>query len=151
MHLCSRLNRGVGRRKSGRITLMNDGSSNPPAVKDVDAQHAIAGAWRPMLGEVVRSFVNGDYGLVKGIAGVEPVGDETAKQIEDYLSDYGATLSELPDETWQTSVAQWMGTHWDVLIDLWTTEEGRSDLVLAGRVEETNDGPRFSVSMVYVP
>lgn len=131
---------------------MSDRAANgPPAIKDGDAQHPIAGAWRPMLCEVVRSFVEGDYGLAKGVAGVEPVSAETAEQISDYVADYGATLVELPEDTWQTSVAQWMGTHWDILVDLWTAEEGRSDLVLQGKVAETNVGPRFTVYMVYVP
>jgi hypothetical protein len=61
----------------------------------------------------------------------------TAEQIRRYLADYGCTLVELPEDTWQTSVSQWMETHWEVLVDLWTAEEGRSDLVLAGRVVET--------------
>lgn len=123
----------------------------PPALKDPEAQHPIADAWRPMLCEVVRRFVAGDYGLAQGIPGVEPVSAATAEQIRDYLADYGATLVELPDDTWQTSVAQWMEIHWDILVDLWTAEEGRSDLVLEGRVVETSAGPRLTVHMVYVP
>ena len=51
----------------------------------------------------------------------------------------------------ETSVAQWMGTHWEVLVDLWTAEEGPSDLVLGGTVVETSAGPRFTIDMVYVP
>src|SRR5918997_2925253 len=100
----------------------------PPAVKDPDAAHPIAGAWRPMLREVVRRFVEGDYHLAQGVPGVEPVSTATAEQVRDYLADYGATLVELPGDTWQTSVAQWMGSHWDILVDLGTAEEGRSDL-----------------------
>lgn len=123
----------------------------PPALKDSDAQHAIAGAWRPMLREVVRRFVAGDYGLAQGVPGVEPVSTATADQIRDYVSEYGASLVELPDDTWHTSVAQWMGGHWDIMVDLWTAEEGRSDLVLGGKVVETSSGPRLSIHMVYVP
>jgi hypothetical protein len=126
-------------------------SDGPPAVKDKDAEHPIAGAWRPMLAEVVRSFVEGDYGLAEGVRGVEPVSAETAEHIRAYLADYGATLVELPDDTWRTSVAQWMGTGWDILVDLWTAEEGRSDLVLAGWVDETDAGPHLTIHMVYVP
>lgn len=122
-----------------------------PAIIDEDGEHPIASAWRPILCEVVQSFVKGDYGLVKGVAGVEPVSDATAKQIYDYIIDYGATLVPLPNETWQTSVAQWMGDHWDILVDLWTAEEGLSDLVLAGSIKETNDGPSLTIKLVYVP
>ena len=126
-------------------------ASGPPAIKDEDREHPIAVAWRPMLCEVVCCFVNADYGLTKGVAGVDHVPDDTAKQIRDYVADYGATLVELPNETWQTSVAQWMGKHWDIFVDLWTAEEGRSDLVLSGRVEETIFGPRLTINLVYVP
>lgn len=131
---------------------MTDAASNsPPALRDPDAARPIAGAWRPMLREVVRCLARGYYGLAQGVRGVEPVAASTAEQIRDYLADYGATLVELPDPTWETSVAQWMGTHWEVLVDLWTAEEGRSDLVLKGRVVETGGGPRLTIHLVYVP
>jgi hypothetical protein len=44
-----------------------------------------------------------------------------------------------------------MGNHWDVLVDLWTKEEGRSDLVLGVKVTELAGEPRFTVQLVYVP
>ncbi len=131
---------------------MRDVSSDwPPAVKDEDDAHPIAGSWRPMLRNVVQCFVAGDYGLQTGVLGVEPVSEETAEHIRSYVADYGATLVDLPPDSWQTSVAQWYGTHWDVLVDLWTAEEGRSDLVLAGKIVESDSGPHFTIHMVYVP
>ncbi len=39
----------------------------------------------------------------------------------------------------------------DVLGDLWTEEEDRSDLVLHTHVTDGEDGPRLSVRPVYVP
>lgn len=125
--------------------------ASPPVVKDPDASHPIPGAWRSMLREVVHCFVEGDYRLSKGVKGVEPISTETADQVREYLEQYGARLVELPDDSWETSVAQWMGTHWDILVDLWTAEEGRSDLVLHGRVVESSTKPRLTVHMVYVP
>ena len=131
---------------------MSDVSSDlPPAVKDENAAHPIAGSWRPMLRDVVRRFVAGDYELEAGVLGVEPVSSKTAEHVRSCIADYGATLVDLPPDSWQTSVAQWYGTHWDILVDLWTAEEGRSDLVLSGKVVETHAGPRFTVHMVYVP
>ena len=123
----------------------------PLALKDPDAAHPIASAWRPMLREVVQRLAQGDYQLAHGVRGVEPVSASTAEQIRNYIAEYGATLVELPDDTWRTSVAQWMGTHWEILVDLWTAEEGRSDLVLGGDVVETSAGPLLAVSLVYVP
>ena len=83
-----------------------------PAVKDEDAEHPIASAWR---------------------------------------STFREKLVELSDETWKSSVAQWMRTHWEVLVDLRTEGEGRSDLVLDARVYEVEAGYRFKVHAVYVP
>lgn len=131
--------------------MSNAPPEGPPAVKDADAAHPIAGTWRPMLREVVRRFVEGDYQLAQGVPDVEPVSPATAEQVRDSLADYGATLVELPDDTWKTSVAQWMDTHWEILVDLGTAEKGRSDLVLEGKVVETSTGARLTIHMVYVP
>ena len=125
--------------------------TGPQPLKDPDAEHPIPGAWRPMLREVVHCFAQGDYRLKQGIRGVEPVSVATVEHIREYLADYGATLVELPDETWQTSVSQWIDPHWEILVDLWTAEEGRSDLVLLADVVETSTGPRFTLDKVYVP
>jgi hypothetical protein len=67
-----------------------------------------------MLKAVVRQFVVGDYGLAKAVRGVDPVSPATAEHIRQYIAGYGATLVDLPDDTWQSSVAQWMETHWDL-------------------------------------
>ena len=120
-------------------------------MKDPTAAHPIAAAWRPMLRQVVQRFADGDYSLDRGVAGVEPVSASTAEQIREFLVDYGATLVELPQEAWETSLAQWMGTYWQIIVDLWTAEEGRSDLILEGEVIETRSGPQLRVRAVYVP
>jgi hypothetical protein len=43
------------------------------------------------------------------------------------------------------------GTHWDVIVDLWTESEGRSDMILSARVTELDDEHRISIYLVYVP
>lgn len=133
---------------------MSASNSDPgqPAVKDEDAAHPIASEWRSTLCEIVKCFVKGDYRPGVGIASVVPVTPETERQIRGYIADHGETLVELPVETWNTSVAQWMGTYWDCLVDLWTAESGESDLVLSVRVFETEkSGYRFEVDSVHVP
>ena len=121
------------------------------AVKDEDAAHPIASAWRPTLREIVRALVQGDYALAKAIPSVAPVPANSADQIQKYIAAYGETLAELPDDTWMTSVSQWMGTHWELLLDLWTGESGRSDLVLHAQVFEVERGFRIEIHAVYVP
>jgi hypothetical protein len=124
---------------------------NQEPMKDEDGAYPIASPWRHTLREIAKAIAEGDYGLSRGIAAVPPVSDATAEQIRAYVSDYGETLTELPDDTWSSSVSQWMGTHWEVLVDLWTIESGASDLVLSVFVFETNDGFRFEVDSVHVP
>ncbi len=131
--------------------MSNAEPSGVPALKDPDAAHPIPDAWRPVLCDVVRAFSQGDYALARSLPGVAPVAADTAEQIRADVADYGATLLELPADTWQTSVAQWMGTHWDILVDLWTAEEGLSDMVLSGHVIETSNGPLLTIHAVYVP
>lgn len=120
-------------------------------MKDEEKAHPVASAWRPTLREIAKAIAEGDYGLSRGIATVRPISDATAQRIRASVSRYGETLAQLPDTTWNSSVSQWMGTHWEVLVDLWTLESGRSDLVLTVFVFETTDGFRFEIDSVHVP
>lgn len=72
-------------------------------------------------------------------------------QIAANINEYGAHLSKLPAEAWQTSVCQWMRSYWDALVDLFTIEEGASDLVLAVRIYEQDSTYSFEIQSVYVP
>ena len=122
-------------------------------IKDPDNEHPVAESWRDTFRTIVARVVDGDYEL-RGIPGVQPLSPEVgADVLRDRITNYdGVTLTELPDATWETSVAMWGGSdYWDVLIDLHTIEEGRSDLVLGARVTETSGGYSFEVHMIYVP
>jgi hypothetical protein len=125
--------------------------NRPAPEKDERSQHPVAGAWRAPLREVVQRLVAGDYGLTSPVDGVAPVSSATAEQMRRYVADYAATLVELPDDCWDTSVAQWYGTHWELLVDLWTTEEGRSDLVLSCNVRESGAGYLITLESIHVP
>jgi hypothetical protein len=126
-------------------------AADVPVLKDDAQQQAIPTAWRPALTQVVAAFKNGDFGLEASVPGVERPSGETARRIRESIADYGARLIDLPEASWDSSVCMWYGTHWDALVDLWTEEEGRSDLVLNVRVSETPDGFSFRIYMVYVP
>jgi len=122
-------------------------------IKDPDSEHAVAYLWRNTFRTIVARVVSGDYEL-RGIPGVQPLSPEVGIDVlRDRVANYGdVTLTELPDATWETSVAMWGGSdYWDVLIDLHTIEEGRSDLVLGARVTEAGGGYSFEVHMIYVP
>ena len=119
--------------------------------KDEDNQLPIPSEWRQLFVDIVNSFVSKDYLISAGMDGVSPVSQETAVQIEEYIIDYGETLITLPSETWESSICLYMGDSWDILIDLWTESEGRSDLALSATVKETESGYIVHVGMVYVP
>lgn len=121
------------------------------ALKDENAAHPIAHAWRPALRRIVKALARGDYALDRPVASVAPVSATTARQMKRYVAGYGETLCELPEKTWETSVAQWSGDRWDVLVDLWTVESGRSDMVLHAFVSEAKTGFRMKLHLIYVP
>jgi len=118
---------------------------------DEENQLPIPTVWRKTFSGIVEAFVKKDYLLSREIEGVYPVSIKTADQIKEYIENYGQELIQLPNETWKSSVYIYMGNHWDVLIDLWTAGEGRSDLVLGAKVSESENGYVFNIKMVYVP
>ena len=119
--------------------------------KNEEKELPIPHLWRPTFKAIVNAFVQKDYELSSGINNVNPVLENTAEQIKEYIKDYGEVLIELPDETWNTSVYICYGNYWNVLIDLYTEEEGLSDLVLKAEVRESNTEYLFDIRMVYVP
>lgn len=120
-------------------------------LKDAEKQSPIPVAWRPIICALVSALAKGDYALESGAPGIEAVSRETATQVASYIADYGEVLTDLSEEAWQSSVCIWMGDWWDVLVDLWTESEGRSDLVLSARVFESGQGYSVEMRGVYVP
>jgi hypothetical protein len=119
--------------------------------KDEENQLPIPTVWRPTFAAIVSSFVKKDYRLTVKLDYVSSVSNETANHIRDYIEEYGEELVQLSEETWESSACIWMGAHWDVLIDLRTAGEGRSDLVLGAKVTESADSYIVNVEMVHVP
>jgi len=119
--------------------------------KDDENELPIPTVWRSTFSNIVDAFAKKDYSLSNGIADVSSISNETAIHIKEYIQDYGEELTQLSDETWESSMCIWMGSHWDVLIDLWTAGEGRSDLVLGAQVTEKDNRYIIDIGMVYVP
>jgi len=82
---------------------------------------------------------------------VSPIDADLADQIAENLKSYGGRLARLPEETWATSVCQWQIGYWEVLVDLFTEEDGAADLVLSARVQENGARYAFEILLVYVP
>lgn len=119
--------------------------------KNEENELPIPTAWRPIFSEIVNSFVKKDYCLREGLENVSAVSEETTNHIKEYIDEYGEELTQLSEDTWISSVCIWMGTHWNVLIDLWTAGEGRSDLVLGAKVSENGSDYLVEIGIVYVP
>ena len=118
-----------------------------------EVQTPVPHVWRDTLGAIVDSLIRGDARIGEGLESVDPISEAVSNHCREIVADYGsATLIRLPEATWATSVAMWQGDRWDCLVDLWTAEEGRSDLVLEVAVSE-DDGTafRFRPYLVYVP
>lgn len=118
-----------------------------------DQESSVPETWRPTLAAIVDSLVRRDVEVGAGIQNVTPTPPELSAQCFTAVDHYGdATLIALPDQAWETSVAAWVSEgRWECLVDLWTVEEGRSDLVLHVRVARDADDLRFMVRLVYVP
>jgi len=119
--------------------------------KNEEEELPIPHEWRPIFKAILDAFANEDYQLSAGIKNVNPVSISTATQIEEYIEEYGEELIELPEDTWRSSVYIYYGNYWNVLIDLYTKGEGRSDLVLNAEVREINNDYVFEIRLVYVP
>jgi hypothetical protein len=108
--------------------------------------------WRATLAAIVDSLIRRDDTLAAGLYSVDPVPPDTIAACLEAVAAYGeVSLVSLPEETWVTSVARRYGDRWKCLVDLWTAEEGRSDLVLDADVFEAEDGYRFRIHLVHVP
>ena len=100
---------------------------------------------------MVHAIAKGELAELNAVPSVRPVSGSLFQAILENIRDYGAQLTELPDATWESSVCQWMEGHWEVLVDLFSEEEGPSDLVLDVRVHETLSDYAFEIHLVYVP
>lgn len=124
----------------------------PDPTKDEDLELPVPNVWRPTLKAIVDSLVRRDSRIGVGLPSVTPASADTTRQCLQAVDDYGeVALIPLPEKAWETSVTRWFGDHWDCLVDLWTEEEGRSDLVLELDVWEDMPGYRFCIHLVYVP
>ena len=120
-------------------------------IKDLNVEAPIPTIWRSTISEIVNAFIDNDFSLSRSIKRVLPVSDASVKQIENYILDYGEKLIPLPNETWDTSICTFSNNQWDLIIDLWTKNEGPSDLILQLNVFENADDYLFEIYMVYVP
>ena len=125
-------------------------SEHVAVVKDEEREWPVPSEWRSRLESIADALKDRNYGL-NGLEDVDPLDGATAAGIAENIEAYGGALTSLPEESWKTSVCQWQLNFWEVLVDLFTEQEGRSDLALNVSVFERGDGFVFKVRFVYVP
>jgi hypothetical protein len=119
--------------------------------RNEELEQAIPVEWRPAIMEIVEAIRNRNL-RSRNVSGYEVSVDPA--EIEDIyrgVDYYGDTLVSLSEDTWQTSVCRWMGSYWHLLIDLFTAEEGLSDLVLFLDVYEHESSTTFKVQSLHIP
>lgn len=109
--------------------------------------------WRDTIWKIVEAFKISDINFFNQIEGVKKL---TLVDFEEIISDinlYGETLVSLPSEAWESSQCLWSGDScWHVYIDLYTINEGKSDLILFLIIElDENNHFHYNVSNFYVP
>lgn len=122
-----------------------------PVLKDEDNQTPVPTVWRNAFKLIVEALKEGDFKLNLRVSEARSISAKDAAIITGNIHDYGDQLVDLPDDTWSTSVCQWMLDYWEVYVDLFTAKEGASDLVLAVRVYEDRASYIFEVQSVHVP
>jgi len=122
-----------------------------PVLKDENNQTLVPAIWRDTFKSIADALKDGDFNFSQRVRGGRSVSERDASIITSNIREYGDQLVALPDDTWNTSACQWMLDYWDVYIDLFTLDEGASDLVLAIRVYENGEFYTFEVQSVYVP
>lgn len=120
--------------------------------KDLANQQVVPTAWRSTIKQIVLHIVEKEASLIPFIPNVRFAEHISESDLLRNIEAYEATLIALPEASWETSLCMWYGKHWDVLVDLWTKEEGRSDLILQLRVYETqSDRFCYELGLIYVP
>jgi hypothetical protein len=109
--------------------------------------------WRPALASVIHRLVERDYDGLSRDGLLEPGYEARPQTVARWIEEYPAALVDLPDEGWATSIWGQVVVEqntWWVVVDLWTAEEGRSDLSLEGYVIDDGEAIRVLVSNVHV-
>ncbi len=106
--------------------------------------------FRPSLRSVVDELVKGNF---EGLERDGRAGRVGAEGLQRAISEYRRHLIALPEEAFEISDALELTTHlsaWAVDLDLWTVEEGRSDLALSATVTEADGDVRVEIDDLHV-
>lgn len=121
--------------------------------KSSEEEQPIPNIWRNTFSLIVSAIKNKDFNELNEIQNLKPIEIEDFNLIIDNIHDYGCELTDLPIEAWESSVCILDRENaWTAIVDLYSVEEGRSDLILHTIVfEKENNAYLFEIMNVYVP
>ena len=128
-------------------------SREPPTIRGVTAEDetTVPGVIRPLIAALVRDLADGRYGDIERDG---RSGRLTAEDLRQAVSGYGATLIPLPDDAFDIGGSAYRQDSdppaWAIDQDLWTKEEGRSDLTLQVDVKPDGAGYRAEITDLHV-
>jgi hypothetical protein len=111
-------------------------------------EHPVPARWRPLFEEIVHRLVIKDYAGLSRDGFVAYTNDPSDETIGAWIEDYPWKLIDLPEQAWGYSEHFALDDErhtWYVRLDLWTAEEGLSDLSLEAEVHD--DGSNVSVKI----
>lgn len=100
---------------------------------------------------VVDKLIRGDYAAVETLTAGQRL---SAREMEHAIAEYGRRLVPPPPDSSPRSVVEIEASNpdqWSVYVDLWTAEEGRSDLTLELTLtESTRDTYDVQIDNIHV-
>lgn len=127
-------------------------TQNIPVPYDAEFQSPIPSIWRDCIIQIVEAFKDKDFGRLNTLPSVQCIDLAYASEIAENIDAYGAHLISLAEESWHTSVCIYMENEsWKAIIDLFTVEEGRSDLIIDLFIFKKENQFIFQINNIYVP
>lgn len=105
--------------------------------------------YRPALRDLVHELVSGNY---ESLEADGRAGRLSAGMLRDAVADYPATLVDIPDEALKLPdpIPLREGSVVAIDLDLWTAQEGQSDLTLSVEVEDSPGGVLIRIADLHV-
>jgi hypothetical protein len=119
--------------------------------KNEEIEQSVPVEWQPIIIEIVKDIRGRCLAPRKFLESEIDVDSRDIDFIYQSLDAYGDPLINVPKDGWETSICRWMGGYWHLMIDLFTVEEGASDLVLFVDVYEHGSSKCFKIQSVHVP
>lgn len=127
-------------------------TQNIPVPYDSEFQSPIPSIWRECIIQIIEAFKDKDFGRLNTLPSVQCIDLAYAAEIAENIDAYGAHLISLAEESWHTSVCIYMKNEsWKAIIDLFTVEEGRSDLIIDLFIFKKENQFIFQINNIYVP